>query len=89
VFVVGADTVLRIAVAKYYPTTAARDAAIEEIQQLGCRFLVFGRVVHGHFQSLADLDLPPRLAALCEPVPEAAFRADVSSTEIRRRLNAD
>lgn len=85
IFLVGADTVLRIAVAKYYATTAARDAAIDEIRRLGCRFLVFGRVTHGQFQSLADLDLPPQLAAICDPVPESAFRADISSSEIRRQ----
>lgn len=89
VFVVGADTVIRIAVAKYYATTAARDAAIEEIQRLGCRFLVFGRVSSGQFRSLADLDLPPNLAALCDEIPESNFRLDISSTEIRRSLAGD
>jgi hypothetical protein len=86
VFLVGADTVLRVAVARYYPDVSARDAAIDEIRRQGCRFLVFGRVANGQFQSLADLDLPPNLAALCDEVPESAFRADISSTEIRRGI---
>jgi hypothetical protein len=86
VFLVGADTVIRIAIAKYYPDTAARDAAIDEIRQLGCRFLVFGRVAQGRFQSLEELALPPALRALCDAVPESGFRADISSSEIRRRI---
>jgi nicotinamide mononucleotide (NMN) deamidase PncC len=83
-FVVGADTIVRIADERYYAGDATRrDAAIREIAARDCRFLVYGRVVDGRFETLADLDLPPELAALCNEVPASAFREDVSSTELR------
>jgi len=83
-FVVGADTILRMADAKYYdndPTEAA--AAIDTIARADCRFLVFGRTVGPRFLSTAEIDLPPQLAAMCTYVPEAQFRCDISSTAIR------
>lgn len=84
-FVVGADTVLRIAEPRYYGgDTARRDAAVAEISQSGCRFLVFGRAVDGRFSSLGDLDLPAELRSLCDEVPAAEFREDLSSTALRK-----
>jgi nicotinamide mononucleotide (NMN) deamidase PncC len=83
-FVVGADTMVRIADVRYYGGDAAqRDDAIRRIADRGCRFLVFGRELNGQFQSLGDLALPAALAALCDEVPAADFREDVSSTELR------
>lgn len=84
-FVVGIDTLLRIADPRYYRhEPGLRDRAIAEMSQLGCRFLVFGRVVQGRFVTLEDIDIPPQLRALCEGVRESEFRHDISSTEIRR-----
>ncbi len=85
VFVVGADTLLRIAEPRYYGGRRARDAALAELQDCGCRFLVYGRVVAGIFQTLDDLALPDALRTLSEGVPESAFRYDISSTALRRR----
>ncbi len=85
-FIVGADTIRRIADPRYYdgnPKAAA--AAIAHIAAAGCRFLVFGRTADGHFQILCGLNLPEPLAGLCREVPEEQFRADVSSTELRSR----
>ena len=85
-FVVGADTLERIAEPRYYhENVPAMLRAIEQIATAGCRFLAFGREVDGSFQSLDDLNLPPSLRALCQEVPEAEFREDVSSTELRER----
>jgi nicotinamide mononucleotide (NMN) deamidase PncC len=84
-FVVGADTVLRIGEPRYYDgDVRTRDAAIARLAALGTRFLVFGRQIEGRYEVLSDLKLPKRLAALCEEVLEAAFRVDISSTDIRR-----
>lgn len=83
-FVVGADTIERIAEPRYYDGDAGRrDAAIAAIAARGCRFLVFGRIANGAFITLSTLSLPPRLAALCDEVPAAEFREDVSSTDLR------
>ena len=81
-FAVGVDTMVRIAEPRYYggPEGLARAIAL-----LGpCRFLVFGRRAGSGFATLASIALPEALRALCDGVPEAEFRADISSTELRR-----
>lgn len=84
-FVVGADTISRIGDLRYYEgDSALRDIAIGKIASNDCRFLVFGRQKEGGFETLEDLTLPPALRALCQGVPETAFRHDISSTEIRQ-----
>ena len=88
--VVGADTIQRIGEPRYYDDDpAVRNAAIAEIERLGCRFLVFGRATDNCFQSLADLALPPALAAICTGVSANEFRKDVSSTALRQRGPAE
>ena len=83
-FVVGADTIVRIADTKYYGDGSRRDAAFAALAAAGCRFLVFGRCRDEGFQSLCDLKLPGALHQLCDEVPVEAFRMDVSSTVLRR-----
>jgi hypothetical protein len=84
-FIVGADTIKRIANITYYQQDPQhRDRAINELVRRGARFLVFGRFNEGHFNTLEDLDLPVVLQAICEQVPESRFRDDVSSTLIRQ-----
>ena len=85
VFVVGADTMRRVAEPRYYGGVAVRDAAIEELGALGCRFLVYGRLDAGVFTTRSDLTLPPALAAITSGVPESEFRNDLSSTVLRRQ----
>jgi nicotinamide mononucleotide (NMN) deamidase PncC len=86
VFIVGADTLVRIADTHYYGGDSKdRDVAITTIAEQGCRFLVFGRIRDGRFESLSDLGIPPELRDLCEEIPEAEFRVDLSSTELRHR----
>lgn len=82
-FVVGADTLVRIADAKYYGDESRRDAALSSLAASGCGFLVFGRCQEGRFQSLRDLELPSALMQLCKEVPEDAFRVDISSSALR------
>jgi nicotinamide mononucleotide (NMN) deamidase PncC len=83
-FVVGADTLVRIADPRYYEGGQQGLAtALAEIAARGCRFLVFGRQLNGRFQTLSDLAIPAALRTLCDEVPAAEFREDVSSTELR------
>lgn len=85
VFVVGIDTLLRIAQPRYYrDDPAARDAAMARIDEFGCSFLVFGRVEAERFLGLEDVTLPASVRALCEGVDEASFRMDLSSSSLRR-----
>lgn len=84
-FVVGVDTLRRIASPRYYGDDAqVCQAALELIVGRGCRFLVFGRNMGTGFMNLRDLDLPAPLAAACREVPAEQFRADISSTGLRR-----
>lgn len=84
-FIVGVDTLRRIADARYYgDDPSACLAAIKRIARRGCRFLVFGRDLGTGFMRLSDLDLPEALRAICREVPPEKFREDISSTEIRK-----
>lgn len=85
-FVVGADTIARIADPKYCggDEVACRNA-IGEIARHGCRFLVFGRVGQSVFDTLTSLALPDPLREICAGVPESRFRLDLSSTELREK----
>ena len=85
-FVVGADTIARIAAPRYYGTTRERDAAVQEMRSLGCRFLVYGRIDEaGAFKTANDIPLPQALKAICANVSESEFRCDLSSTVLRAK----
>lgn len=86
-FVVGADTVERLVAARYYGDDDARmAAALQEIADQGCRFLVAVRVGGaGRLHSLADAAIPPRFARMFTAIPESRFRLDASSSDIRAR----
>lgn len=83
-FAVGADTALRIVEARYYGGDADRlAAALDEIRDRQCRFLVIGRMVQERYLCLRDLPIPERHRALFEELPEEEFRLDISSTALR------
>jgi len=83
-FIVGTDTILRIADPRYYGNShQKRDLAIAELRQQNCRFLVFSRLVKDEFLTLDDLQLPASLVEICEAGHASEFRMDISSTEIR------
>jgi nicotinamide mononucleotide (NMN) deamidase PncC len=86
-FIVGTDTLRRIAEPRYYgDDRAACDAALEGIASRGCRFLVFGRNMGGTgYVSLRQLFLPEVLRNICREVPQEDFRKDISSTDLRRK----
>jgi hypothetical protein len=85
-FIVGIDTLVRIADPNYYhDNLSQRDQAIREIADAKCRFLVFGRELGGGFCSLSDVEIPAELRILCEEVPVGEFREDVSSTDLRTK----
>mgnify|MGYP003488302690 CR=1 FL=1 len=83
-FVIGWDTAVRLVHQRYYDDSeAAMHAALEEMRDLGVRFLVAGRAQDGAFLTLADAEVPPRFASMFEGIPESRFRADISSSELR------
>ena len=85
VFVVGADTAERLVAARYYGDDHARmAAALQEIADRGCRFLVAARADDaGRLRTLGDVAVPERFAHLFTAIPERLFRVDVSSSAIR------
>ena len=84
-FVVGYDTAVRIFAPRYYENSVEKMmAGLAEIEALGCRFLVAGRVdEQGVFRSLADVEVPSRFTHLFTAIPETLFRSDLSSTALR------
>ena len=81
-FAVGVDTIVRIAEPRYYDGPRGLETAISVLG--ACRFLVFGRLAGREFDTLGSIALPDSLRALCDGVSETDFRADVSSTDLRR-----
>ena len=89
-FLVGADTIARIASPRYY--SGDPDAVIGILQRIasrGCRFLVFARHMGAGLVRLAELELPEVLRNICREVPPERFREDVSSTAIRKSHGAE
>jgi Cytidylyltransferase-like len=85
VFVMGADTALRIISPRYYQDDPSqRHLALAHIRAQGCRFLVAGRLNEARrFIHLDHLKVPAGFQDLFEAIDEVEFRADVSSTELR------
>jgi nicotinic acid mononucleotide adenylyltransferase len=83
-FVVGFDTAARIVQPRYYDDSRQKMyAALDEIRQRGCRFLVAGRKGEdGQYHSAPSLDVPAGFDDLFQPMP--GFRHDISSTELRQ-----
>lgn len=85
-FVVGSDTLIRIADPVFYNNDpVARDAAINLFAARGHEFLVFGREINGVFTELEDLKIPFALRAISVGIPESAFRVNQSSRNIRKQ----
>ncbi|MDE2778633.1 MAG: hypothetical protein OXI91_03010 [Chloroflexota bacterium] len=86
VFVIGWDTMIRLIDPRYYGNSETTMlTALAEIWARGCRFLVAGRQVDGNFRTLDETPVPQGFQPLFQAIPEAQFRADISSTELRTR----
>ena len=83
-FVVGADTAIRLFDKKYYDSELAMETAIAKLANRNSRFLAFGRIVGHRFVDARSLPIPEQAKNLFDLVPEAEFRNDVSSSQLRR-----
>lgn len=84
-FVLGWDTAVRVIDPKYYGGEPGRDAALRKLVERECRLVIGGRIDAGGVFRVWET--PEPLSAFGElfvPLTEADFRADVSSTELRR-----
>jgi hypothetical protein len=87
-FVIGADTAARVIHPRFYDNDSdQRDAALDAIAQLDCRFLVAGRLDNGRFLELATLELPKNAKDLFDAIPASLFRCDIASSDIRNTQN--
>jgi hypothetical protein len=86
VFVVGLDTLIRIAEPRYYGGVLMRDEALRELIEYGASYLVFGREMNGRFQVLDDVagSLPEALIERSTGIAADQFNNPSSSTRIRR-----
>ena len=83
-FVIGWDTAARLFALRYYGGDEDRMlAAMSEVRDQGCAFLVAGRVGDGEFRSLDGLEIPAEFSDMLRSIPEGVFRQDLSSTDLR------
>src|SRR5262249_59667272 len=88
-FVGGAAPAERLVATRYYGDEARMIAALKEMADRGCRFLVAVRLDGGgRVRSLADAAIPQGFAQLFTAIPESRFRIDASSSDIRARRRA-
>jgi len=88
VFILGVDTVARLAQPRFYHNDPAEmRASFETVRRAGCRFLVAGRRAGDRFLTLEGIDLPDEYRQLFEQISENEFRVDISSTVIRQQGN--
>jgi len=83
-FLVGYDTAIRILNKKYYQDSEeGLMAALKEIKDNECDFIVGGRLVNGKFMSPSELQVAEEYKSLFKYMEQ--FRVDISSTEIREQ----
>ena len=93
---IGSDTFERIVDPKYYGDQSVRamKVVLDGIRECKCDFLVFGRKNDktGEFET-AEMILKKSgdtisdcVKGMYSSVPESAFRIDLSSTEIRKKM---
>ena len=100
-FVIGWDTAVRLVASRYYRREAAGSeatgsegtgndetamlAALAEMWTADARFLVAGRREGDEFHTLDDVSVPQGFESIFSSIPEAEFRDDISSSELRER----
>ncbi len=89
IFVIGYDTAERIFMPKYYNHSSTEMiAALDEIKDQNCGFLVAGRKgKNGVYVSPDMLQVPTEYQSLFQSIPDGLFRRDISSSELRKNLN--
>jgi hypothetical protein len=83
VFLTGWDTARRLLDPAYCGAGGVPEL-LREFRALQVRFMVAGRLSDGQFRPADQLPLPDGFEGLFEFIPEADFRVDLSSTELRR-----
>jgi hypothetical protein len=83
-FVLGWDTAIRLVDPRYHGGTAERDSTLRSLLEMGCRFVVGGRVdSSGAFRVWDHAAIAHEFADLFIVLMEQDFRVDVSSRDLR------
>ena len=82
-FIVGTDTIKRIADLRYYTGETELGQILGLFEQQKTRFLVFSRDTGQGVEELKDLVLPDKLKQLCQAIPASEFLMNISSTQLR------
>ena len=83
-FGVGADTILRFSDLRYHQNSRIQfQTVVRELNDLGCRFLVFPRKMGKNTFCEANIGLPEELLQICDFVPTDSFLWNISSTDLR------
>jgi Cytidylyltransferase-like len=86
-FILGADTAARLVAPRFYGNTVAGvDDSLEHLRQQGAKFLVAGRSSRDDFKTLDDIEIPANYRDMFSEIPESAFKMDISSTELRKKM---
>jgi nicotinamide mononucleotide (NMN) deamidase PncC len=89
-FIVGYDTAVRLIDPRFYGQSPERmHAALAELRKLGARFLVAGRLTDSGFLTFDSLAVPTGFGDLFASIPESRFRADISSTGLRKAARGE
>ena len=83
VFLLGWDTAVRLVAPRYYGGETPMLMALAEMMAGGSRFLIAGRAEGDAFRTLEDVNIPAGFAPMFTAIPEAEFRRDISSSELR------
>ena len=85
IFVIGADTAVRLVALRYYQESEARMVeALSLLRKQGCRFLVAGRTdPAGSYLGLEQIAMPGDFQDLFTAIPKTDFHIRISSSEIR------
>ena len=88
-FIIGVDTAVRLFDPRYYGGSPSQMLLeLGQMRKHNCRFLVAGRVEGSAFRTLSDVNIPAGLEDMLQPIPESAFRSDISSSQIRQARGA-
>ena len=87
VFIIGADTLMRVFDEKFYKNFKDMKDHIQRFNDHNINFLVFGRKVGKRFISLKEITIPEVIKDRCTGFEEGTFRDDISSTELRLTKN--
>ena len=83
IFLMGYDTAERL-VDPACSGERSVEETLGEIRRFGCSFLVAGRLSGQGFETVESLDIPLECRAMFSAISAQDFRADISSTDIRK-----